>query len=42
MDARGGVEEGPVGDTQTRPFQLLFNRSLLVDFQSARVTSDVG
>jgi hypothetical protein len=31
-----------VGETQTRPFQLSFNSSLRVEFQGARVTSDVG
>src|SRR5229473_2873250 len=32
----------PVGETQKRPFQLLFNSSLRVEFQGARVTSDGG
>jgi Transposase DDE domain group 1 len=32
----------PVGETQKRPFQLSFNSSLRVEFQSARVTSDGG
>src|SRR5229473_1405145 len=32
----------PVGETQQRPFQLLFNSSLRVEFQGARVTSDGG
>jgi Transposase DDE domain group 1 len=31
-----------VGETQNRPFQLSFNRSLKVDFQGSRVTSDGG
>jgi hypothetical protein len=31
-----------VGETQKRPFQLSFNSSLRVEFQSARVTSDGG
>src|SRR5882672_9511096 len=36
----GGGEA--VGETRNRPFQLSFNSSLKVDFQGARVTSDVG
>src|SRR5208282_1407766 len=36
----GGGEA--VGETQNRPFQLSFNSSLKVDFQSSRVTSDGG
>src|ERR1700719_4021091 len=32
----------PVRETQKRPFQLSFNSSLRVEFQSARVTSDGG
>jgi hypothetical protein len=31
-----------VGETQNLPFQLSFNRSLKVDFQGSRVTSDGG
>jgi hypothetical protein len=31
-----------VGETQNRPFQLSFNRSLKIDFQGSRVTSDGG
>jgi hypothetical protein len=31
-----------VGETQKRPFQLLFNSSLKIDFQGSRVTSDGG
>ncbi len=36
----GGGEA--VGETQDGPFQLSFNSSLKVDFQSSRVTSDGG
>src|ERR1700722_11151126 len=32
----------PVGETETRPFQLSLDSSLRVDFQGARVTSDGG
>ena len=31
-----------MGETQQRPFQLSFNSSLKIDFQSSRVTSDGG
>src|SRR5579863_3671801 len=31
-----------MGEKQNQPFQLLFNASLKVDFQSSRVTSDGG
>src|ERR1700726_4402846 len=31
-----------MGQKQNQPFQLLFNSSLKVDFQGARVTSDGG
>ena len=31
-----------MGETQNQPFQLSFNRSLKVDFQGSRVTSDGG
>jgi len=31
-----------MGETPNRPFQLLFNSSLRVDFQDSRVTSDGG
>jgi len=31
-----------VGEKQNQPFQLSFNASLKVDFQSSRVTSDGG
>jgi len=31
-----------MGEIQKRPFQLSFNASLRVDFQSSRVTSDGG
>jgi len=31
-----------MGETQSQPFQLSFNRSLKVDFQGSRVTSDSG
>ena len=31
-----------MGETQTRPFQRSFNRSLRVDFQGSRMTSDGG
>jgi hypothetical protein len=31
-----------VGESQSRPFQLSFNRFLRVDFQGSRVTSDGG
>jgi len=34
--------EQTVGEKEKRPFQLLFNSSLRVDFQGARVTSDGG
>src|SRR5574337_932436 len=32
----------PVGESQSRPFQLSFDRFLRVDFQGSRVTSDGG
>ena len=35
----GGGEA--VGETQKQPFQLSFNSALRVEFQGARVTSDV-
>jgi predicted ribosome quality control (RQC) complex YloA/Tae2 family protein len=31
-----------MGETQSQPFQLSFNRTLKVDFQGSRVTSDSG
>lgn len=31
-----------MGETQIGPFQLSFNRSLRVEFQGTRVTSDGG
>jgi hypothetical protein len=31
-----------MGEQQNQPFQLSFNRSLKVDFQGSRVTSDGG
>jgi len=31
-----------VGEVQNRPFQLLFNPALKVEFQGSRVTSDGG
>jgi hypothetical protein len=31
-----------MGEKQIQPFQLSFNPSLKVDFQSSRVTSDSG
>ncbi|MDI6772504.1 MAG: transposase [bacterium] len=31
-----------MGETQTQPFQLLFNAALKIEFQGSRVTSDGG
>ncbi len=31
-----------MGEIQNRPFQLSFNASLKIDFQSSRITSDGG
>jgi hypothetical protein len=31
-----------MGEIQNWPFQLFFNRSLKVDFQGSRITSDSG